>query len=315
MARRGNFVPVIATLGALIVLAALFLWFQRPSANTAIVAPPPAAAIAVATIPAPAPLAPSFDVVRLDAKGGLVMAGRAAPDAEVVILDGDREIGRIKANHNGEWVFAPDADLAPGRHDLQLRATAPDGTTLMSLAPVTMVVPDQAGSTPLVVKHLPDGSSMVLLGPPILGGAGTISIDAVDYSARQLSASGKAIAGATVRLYLDNQPMGSATADAAGLWRLPPHTIALAAGRHCLRGDQLGPDGKVAARVEVAFASGAGHEPAASITVEAGNSLWRIARDRYGQGTAYTLIYQSNHANIRDPNLIYPGQVFSLPEH
>ena len=51
------------------------------------------------------------------------------------------------------------------------------------------------------------------------------------------------------------------------------------------------------------------------MAVEAGNSLWRIAQRRYGQGTAYTLIYQANKANIRDPNLIYPGQVFSMPKN
>lgn len=44
-----------------------------------------------------------------------------------------------------------------------------------------------------------------------------------------------------------------------------------------------------------------------------GDSLWRISRKTLGQGVRYTLIYQANAQQIRDPNLIYPGQVFVLP--
>ncbi len=44
-----------------------------------------------------------------------------------------------------------------------------------------------------------------------------------------------------------------------------------------------------------------------------GTSLWRIARRAYGDGMNYTLIYEANKDQIKDPNLIYPGQVFNLP--
>ena len=48
--------------------------------------------------------------------------------------------------------------------------------------------------------------------------------------------------------------------------------------------------------------------------MQPGANLWRIALSRYGEGASYTLIYQANRAQIRDPNLIYPGQVFSVPD-
>lgn len=47
--------------------------------------------------------------------------------------------------------------------------------------------------------------------------------------------------------------------------------------------------------------------------IERGDSLWRISRKTYGEGERYTLIYDANHDQIRDPDLIYPGQVFVLP--
>jgi len=52
----------------------------------------------------------------------------------------------------------------------------------------------------------------------------------------------------------------------------------------------------------------------ASVVVQPGNSLWRIARRLYGSGWQYTVIYAANRDQIRDPDLIYPGQIFDVPE-
>ena len=51
----------------------------------------------------------------------------------------------------------------------------------------------------------------------------------------------------------------------------------------------------------------------ATTTVSRGDSLWRISRLTYGAGTRYAVIYKANREQIRDPNLIYPGQIFVLP--
>ena len=50
------------------------------------------------------------------------------------------------------------------------------------------------------------------------------------------------------------------------------------------------------------------------VVVQPGNSLWRLARRVYGQGLRFTVIYEANRAAIRDPDLIYPGQIFSVPQ-
>jgi nucleoid-associated protein YgaU len=44
-----------------------------------------------------------------------------------------------------------------------------------------------------------------------------------------------------------------------------------------------------------------------------GDNLWRISRVTYGLGQRYTLIFGANRDKIRDPDLIYPGQIFVLP--
>jgi nucleoid-associated protein YgaU len=47
--------------------------------------------------------------------------------------------------------------------------------------------------------------------------------------------------------------------------------------------------------------------------VSRGENLWSISRRVYGRGVRYTVIYNANEEQIRNPNLIYPGQVFVLP--
>ncbi|MGB3280399.1 MAG: LysM peptidoglycan-binding domain-containing protein [Pseudorhodobacter sp.] len=51
-----------------------------------------------------------------------------------------------------------------------------------------------------------------------------------------------------------------------------------------------------------------------TVTVQPGFTLWAIARDRFGDGIMYVQVYEANKDRIRDPDLIYPGQVFALPD-
>jgi nucleoid-associated protein YgaU len=48
--------------------------------------------------------------------------------------------------------------------------------------------------------------------------------------------------------------------------------------------------------------------------VERGDSLWRISRTIYGEGLRYTQIYDANTNQIRNPDLIFPGQVLVVPK-
>jgi LysM repeat protein len=48
-------------------------------------------------------------------------------------------------------------------------------------------------------------------------------------------------------------------------------------------------------------------------TVKSGDCLWNIAKKYYGSGAQYTKIYNANKGKIKNPNLIYPGQVLTIP--
>jgi len=127
---------------------------------------------------------------------------------------------------------------------------------------------------------------------------------------------------AGMRIYLDNSPITTSRIATDGSWRsdLPQ----VDSGIYTLRVDQVDAQGAVVSRVETPFkreapaalaAASAGRDAAAQvITVQPGFTLWAIARDRYGEGIRYVEVFNANRDRIRDPDLIYPGQVFDLPD-
>lgn len=272
-------------------------------------------------IPKAGPILPSFDIVRVDRRGTAVIAGRATPGAQISVKIGDTVIGTATADAKGEWVVTVEQPLSPGSQEIYAETTGPDGTMIRSAQSVVVVVPARgaAGSdVPLVILSQPGQASRVLQGPAGELAAGDLTIDSIDYDANgRLILSGKAKAGTTIRPYLDNTPLGTTKADANGRWILRPGQ-SIKPGTYTLRLDEVGADGKVLQRLELPFerasAVALSNASGNSLIVQPGNSLWRIARRTYGEGEQFTVIYQANKDAIKDPNLIYPGQVLAVPE-
>ncbi len=144
----------------------------------------------------------------------------------------------------------------------------------------------------------------------------TLRLEAIDYDAMgNLVLSGRAAPGTEVRAFVDATAVGVVEV-AEGRWRLAPED-AVAPGRHVLRIEQIGEGGVVMAELSLPFSRAGLDELALAegqVVVQPGNSLWRIARRTYGQGIRYTVIYEANQNQIGDPDLIFPGQIFALPE-
>lgn len=275
------------------------------------------------------PTKPTFDIVRVNPQGDTVIAGRAAPNSEIVVMQGDKIIGRARADKRGEWVLVPQSPIAAGTHKLNVVTKLADGTEISSDQSVVVVVPERgkdvagkatsraSGSLAVAIPKAVGQAPVVLQSPGGIGNTG-LSLDAIDYGRRgdNLGLSGRAPASAEVRVYLDNRLIGRATADDKGIWRLNPD-IQIPAGLYRMRVDRIDGAGKVAERVELPFSRAAPVHDLAEGTVvfvQPGNSLWRLARRTYGQGLRYTEIYEANKDQIRDPHLIYPGQAFVLPK-
>ncbi len=319
---------LIAGLGAIVLLGAVVTSVFMDDTT----APMPSPAQSTA----PAPKAsikqaqgPSFDVVRVSADGNAVMAGRALPGSTVEILNGETVFGIVTADTRGEWVFVPDAPLQPGELRLGLRMLKKGQPAVMSDHLVILVVPERgkdiagrdvegSGALALRVRRDGTGASEVLQKPDTpLAVAGTLAIDGVDYGGGVLSINGRAKAGSAIHVYVDNRFVGKAITDENGRWTLVPN-IEIAPGKYTLRADQVGEMAKVVARREIPFSRASDAEmqnlkPGSFVVVQPGNSLWRLARRAYGKGVRFHVIYEANQDQIKDTNLIYPGQVFRLP--
>lgn len=283
--------------------------------------------------------APTFDVVRIAKDGSAVIAGRAKPGAEVKIAVEGKKIAAAKADKRGEWVMVIDKPLPPGATQLELSAKSGNEKEVAAESVLAVVVPvrkltakETAASTTgsgspstgrdqAVAILVPKSGDQVvkLLRKPRRGPARGVSVDSLDYGDQEeILIAGSAPAGARVRVYIDDTAAGDVRADDEGRWRMTP-SRPVAAGSHFLRVDQLDENGKVVMRVELPFERMRRQALRALVAkrrviVQPGNSLWRIARRVYGDGVRYTAIFDANAQTIRDPDMIFPGQVFDLPK-
>ena len=208
--------------------------------------------------------------------------------------------------------------LADGSVPTKVLQTPAGGPPLADGSVPTKVLQTPAGGPPLADGSVPTKVLQTPAGGPPLadGSVPEVAVAAVDYDdAGEVALSGTAPPESTVQVYVDNELIGRSTADKQGRWTLKPDRK-VDPGTYTLRVDQVKPDGTVVARTQIPFVRGeplTNLPPGRVVIIQPGDYLWRIARERYGAGPQYTLIYEANRSQIRDPDLIFPGQVFMVP--
>jgi nucleoid-associated protein YgaU len=204
------------------------------------------------------------------------------------------------------------------------------------------VQPEPEQPAPLAILRA-DEQGVELLQPaaPQVPVAAALMLDTIGYSdSGAVLLSGRARPGEIVRAYVNNVAKQDFLAGADGRWRGQLEDVM--PGIYTLRLDALGAGGTVTDRLETPFkreapevlaaataraapkptapqaigeaAPVARTAPVTQVTVQKGDTLWAISRERYGDGLLYVRVFQANRDNIRDPDLIYPGQVFTIPE-
>ena len=152
-----------------------------------------------------------------------------------------------------------------------------------------------------------------------------IALDSISYDEDgQVMLFGRSNPMAYLRIYLDNAPVLLVRPDDDGNWKTLLSNVD--PGVYTLRIDQVNAAGKVISRLETPFKKESPQKLLTHIqdtktearinvvTVQPGYTLWAIARKRYGRGILYVRVFEANRDKIRDPDLIYPGQVFDLPD-
>lgn len=276
-------------------------------------------------------LVPEFDLIRISRGGTGVIAGRMAAGADVELYANGIKIAEVVANEDGEWVIILDQPLNAGSVELNLKAVDRKTKQLSEATDVVVVsVPErdtdsfiernQNGVVAVLTPKEGKGPSTVLQKPGVAAYAevgDSLSVDTVDYGAGNGSiVTGRSLPRVEVRLYLDGQYVNGVRADDNGRWTIALSDAPLTDGEHMIRVDQTVGDGQVQLRVEQPFVTGQPLDQSLAeggVFVRPGNTLWQIARQLYGSGVRYTLIFGENSEQITDPDLIYPGQVFKLP--
>ncbi|ETA72179.1 MULTISPECIES: LysM peptidoglycan-binding domain-containing protein [Mesorhizobium] len=385
---------------------------------TAPAAPAPAAPAAAG------PTAPTFDVVRVESNGSIVIAGNAAPNSKVEILSGTAVLGSTVAGADGAFVIVLDDPLKPGDYTITLHSTV--GTVVtVSVQTAVVSVPKNAAGQVLAMVEEPGKPAELLTvpapetklaapatgdqaaapaapgpapaaqapataapapaapaTPPAAVAEPKIVVEAVEIDGNKIFVAGLADPGRKVRAYANDILLGDALTSPDGHFLIEA-TRDIPVGSYTIHVDGLDADGvKVVARAAVPFerepgeavaavapagtkpadakpaetkpaAPAAAEAPAApapaapaapaaeapavvvattppsdvpeavapklehadgAVIIRRNDTLWRISRRVYGHGVRYSTIYLANQDQIRDPDHIWPGQVFKVPE-
>jgi len=328
-------------------------WFANRPSPTPAPGPAPAASSGapdapdVAALPAPptpAPAAPAgapaFDLVRVEPDGQAAVVGTAPPGAKVTVFADGTPVAEAEADAEGNFVALFSVAPSAVPQALTLGATTPGGTEAVS-TDVVMLLPQAPGAAAagpgaaaapaIAATAVVRDEGVEILPPPGDPAAPRrVTLGSISYAAAgEVRLAGVGTAGAVIRIYVDDRFVREVRVAGDGRWQAGLDDVAQ--GLYRLRVDELGPTGAVASRVETPFqrdlpppprprpagpAEGAtgGAVAPPQLTVQPGNNLWTLARSHYGSGVEYTRIYTANRDLIRNPDLIYPGQIFRMPE-
>lgn len=261
----------------------------------------------------PAVVKAAFDIVRVEEDGTMVAAGKGAVGEEISLMDGDSVLAVVKINADGEWVYVPETPLSAGEHELWLRDSSDNARNESEVVVVT--VPERVnGAEALAVLMSPDAEDITVLQAPEPIEA-LIDIQSVNYADGSFKIAGNVREAGKINVYVNNSFAGSTRVGKAGKWTLKTAHAVKAGMKYTIRADKTDENGQVSARIEVPFEieTGMDADNVRRVRVVKGDSLWKIAKFVYGRGNAYVTIYRANKKQIKDPNLIYPNQVFVVP--
>ncbi len=267
--------------------------------KTAAASPPPAekprragkapeAAPQTPARPARAPARPgrrlALETVDYDENGDIFFTGRAAAGQTLRLYADNRHLGDATAGPDGKWAWRGRTKIAPGVHTLRVDRLKANGRVAERIElPFMRAEAEKVAALKAARTRKPPA--------PAASGEKEPKPPAATAAGKPAGKPGEK-AGASDFLAAARREAATQTQPAA-----PAPSAA--------------PSPADARRQETPAAApppGPGR-----VVIQPGNNLWNIARVIYGKGVRYTAIYEANREQIRNPDLIYPGQVFTTP--
>ena len=290
-----------------------------------------------------------IDLAQVRPDGNAVFAGKAAPNAKVTVFEGDVVLGTTIADENGEWVIVPEVALGAGEHLVSVGAVSDDGTETVADITMAIKVGETAEDSPLVAL-LPQSETDIpkLLQSPddkpvatesvvadrqvstdtnsgTEEAPATVTVPVVPALAPrslawgaggELVISGVSRGGSSVAAEAAGAPFGAAAVGGDGAWQIAGR-VDMKRPSRVMRFLLKDEDGKSIASYELPVATrdlSQGLDGSRMVIVQRGDALWRIAFQSYGEGVKYVDIVRRNAAAINNPDLIFPNQIFAIPQ-
>ena len=251
-----------------------------------------------------------FDIVRLDPSGDLIIAGKTEPNIVVDIYDGNQKLTSVLSDTHGDWVWVSEKKIDNGLKRFNLKHSDSEGKIINS--DENIIIFFEKTEKQKVVKIRDKGE----VGIEILNnnqGVRGLALDSSEhFDNEKLRLKGRSIPNAEIQIFISKKLIGKSIADAQGNWEFSINEIVFE--NYDLEIKSTFENNILSLKTEILngkIDSKIFFEK--EIIVENGNSLWRIARKTLGGGILYAEIYKNNKKIINDPDLIFPGQVFKIP--
>ena len=273
-----------------------------PTAPAAIKVTESGAEVVQPATPVPADLAAevSLDVISYGADGAVQLGGTGAAGSAVRLYLDTVETATTTVAEDGKWSVTS-ASIAPGVYTLRIDQLDAAGKVTSRLeTPFKRETLEALAEAAAPAKVVPE--QVAVAEPAIAQDAATKTDDMSAKTGDTLAKAGdtSAKAGEVIATAVEPSPAAPATAEDATPEPAPAEPTALAAA------------------APATLAPGADPAPDASaapitVTVQPGFTLWAIAKQNFGNGVMYVQVFEANKDKIKDPDLIYPGQVLSVP--
>ena len=280
------------------------------------------------------------DILRVDESGITIIAGSADPSTTVEAKINNQTIGKSEVNKDGEFVITGEVSSSDQPQELKIitiEEKEEKTKKIVSKEPSEneedwvyetksfIILPGlikNNNENEMQKERLDDVRIFEVQQTDILLkeefkniNVEQLTLDRIKYSENGTAILyGRARTDMNVMVYLNNEFKMKTIPGKDGSWNVDLGIIS--PGIYKLRIDETTINGDVKFRIETPFKQETKELLdkmfTKAITVQPGNSLWRIARRIYGKGIMYLDIYNKNSHLIKDPDLIYPGQIFSL---
>lgn len=300
--------PILCAL--LVIFVAIWVAFIRTTATPNVVVVPTPEPVAEQVVATPAEdWVPTFDIVRIEKTGNIVVAGRWLPQKNISIIVNGKIVATERTDKNGEFVYAPQKAFDAGNYTFSLIGAE---TGVKSEENVFVYVSPRGYQNSVSLLMTNDGST--LLQAPTMLADGDLTVSKIDYlDTGRIVITGDALPRLRVSLALNDKYLGFARVSDHRHFGLGADVGKLETGRDYTLTIRLHDgDGRTIAQVGHTFKmpemTG---DDNTYYTVRRGDCLWIIARNFLRRGVLFSIIAERN--NIQNPDLIFPKQLLQIP--